>query len=258
MMNKKTLFISDLHLDERYPKITGRFLSFLEQLDDGVEALYILGDFFNVWVGDDDISPFNSKIQSALKKVSKRLPIYFLPGNRDFLIGHRFLKAAGCILLKDPTLIHLYGVPTLLMHGDSLCIYDVKHQRFRRLIKNPLIKYLFLKCPLSFRKKIAQKLRHQSRQHLSCSTALLEEIPEFEVSRMMKKFGVHQMIHGHTHSHVIYSMDVEGNKAQRIVLGDWEDSGSILVCEPFDKDGFLTRNTLTYWNDEEVVKRDSK
>lgn len=243
-MNKKTLFISDLHLDERYPSITERFLNFLEQLDDTVDALYILGDFFNLWVGDDDISPYHSKIMSALRKVSKSFSVYFLPGNRDFLIGKKFAISTGCTLLKDPTLIQLYGVPTLLMHGDSLCIHDVQHLRFRAISQNPFMKYVFLKCPLSFRKKMAQKLRKQSRQHLSHSTSLLWEIPELEVRHIMQKFGVYQMIHGHTHSHAIYLMDFGDIKAQRIVLGDWEDSGSILVCEPFDKKGFLTKNTL--------------
>lgn len=245
-MNKKTLFISDLHLDERYSRVTAWFLSFLEQMDDAVDALYILGDFFNAWVGDDDISPFHSKIQSALKAVSQQRPVYFLPGNRDFLIGERFAKETGCILLKDPTLIDLYGVPTLLMHGDSLCTQDVRHLRFRAIAQHPLTQYLFLKCPLSFRKKIAQKLRRQSRQHLSAQSSALWDISDVEVRRIMLQFGVNQMIHGHTHSHLIHPVDLEGREGQRIVLGDWEDSGSILMCEPDSalRTGFLTKNTL--------------
>lgn len=248
-MNKKTLFISDLHLDEGYPKITERFLNFLDQLDETVEALYILGDFFNAWVGDDDISPFHCKIQSALKLVSNHRPVYFLPGNRDFLIGRQFAKATGCTLLKDPTLINLYGVPTLLMHGDSLCIQDIQHLRFRAIVQNPFIKYIFLKCPLSFRKKIAQELRIQSRKHLTGAINVLWDIPEAEVRRIMQKFGVNQMIHGHIHRPMIHSMDFEGRKAQRIVLGDWEASDGILICEPPQGKNCLTKNTLVRFDD---------
>lgn len=246
MMNKKTLFISDLHLDERYPDITARFSGFIDQLDESVDALYILGDFFNAWVGDDDVSPFHSKIQSALKKASQRCPVYFLPGNRDFLIGKQFAEQTGCVLLKDPAVVDLYGVPTLLMHGDSLCKNDVQHLRFRAFSQHPLIKYLFLKLPLNFRKKVAQELRRQSRQHLSSSAKVLWQIEEAEVCRVMLQFRVNQMIHGHTHSHLMHSVPFGDRQGQRVVLGDWEDSGSILVCEPDPalKAGFLTKNTL--------------
>ncbi len=235
LMNKKIIFISDLHLDERYPQITTRFLDFLNRLDASVEAVYILGDFFNVWVGDDDISPFSKKIWSALRKVAQQRPLYFLPGNRDFLLGERFAKETGCTLLKDPTVIDIYGAPMLLMHGDSLCTKDIKHLRFRKIAQHPITKFLFLKLPLSFRKKIAQELRQQSRRHLMCQPGVFYKAGESEVRRVMQQFGVKQMIHGHTHEHKTYSVDLNGQQGQRLVLGDWEVSGSILICEPDSK-----------------------
>jgi len=148
-----TYFISDLHLDSSKPHLTQLFYAFIDKRLEDAEQLYILGDFFEVWVGDDNHTEYNQEIINALKTLSAKINVYIMPGNRDFLIGSEFINASGTTLLEDPTVIDLYGQPTLLLHGDSLCTQDKSHQRFRKLSRNPKLNRWFLKLPLAIRKK---------------------------------------------------------------------------------------------------------
>ena len=153
---RKTLFVSDLHLDESQPEITTQFLQLLHQLQPSVDALYILGDLFESWIGDDYEVPHYQQIITALKSVTARgTPIYFLYGNRDFLIGKKFLRETGCQLLPDETKIFLYGQPVLLMHGDTLCTKDIAYMKARKKMRNRYLQTLFLLLPLSVRINIA-------------------------------------------------------------------------------------------------------
>ncbi len=229
-----TLFISDLHLDEREPHITEGFIHFLKTQARDVKALYILGDFFEYWVGDDFSSPFTKRIIDALHDVSQHgVATYIMHGNRDFLLGERFCQESGCTLLPDPTRIDLDGTPTLLMHGDTLCLADRAYLRYRRVVRNPFIKKLFLSFPLRLREKIAQKLRRTSDAYTRNRDAMLMDVEPDEVIRVMREHGVNRLIHGHTHRPAIHKLKLEinGKPAERIVLGAWHNMGSVLVCE---------------------------
>jgi UDP-2,3-diacylglucosamine hydrolase len=236
-MNKKlskTYFISDLHLDASRPKITQLFFNFLQNEASQADALYILGDFFEYWIGDDDQTKFIDQIKQALKNFTeKKIPAFLMVGNRDFLLGKRFAKETGCHLISDPSCISLYGEPILLMHGDSLCTLDVKHQKFRRFSRNKLYQKIFLSLPLTFRRKIAEKIRKKSESNYHHAQAEILDVTANEVTRMMQKFNVQCLIHGHTHKPNIHSLTLLGKSSKRIVLGDWHDNGAkILMCTP--------------------------
>ncbi|MDF2868373.1 MAG: lpxH, partial [Gammaproteobacteria bacterium] len=158
-----TLFISDLHLSEHTPELNQEFLGLLSGKAKQADALYILGDFFEMWIGDDDITPYNHSIIAAIKQFSKIKPVYFMAGNRDFMIGQRFARNSGCQLLTDPTVINLYGKPTLLTHGDFLCTQDKGHIAFRRCTQKLWLQNLLLKLPLSWRSRMGKGLRRQSK-----------------------------------------------------------------------------------------------
>lgn len=231
------LFISDLHLEEQAPERTELFLNFLKNAVKA-EALYILGDFFEVWIGDDDLSDFNQKIISALRQTTEAgLPVYFMHGNRDFLIGKKFLAATGCQLLPEEHVINLYGRPTLLMHGDSLCTLDHKYLRFRRKSRTWLYKKLVSMKSLVKRRALAEKMRNVSREHTHTTAEYIMDVTQSEVERVMQKHQVEYLIHGHTHRKAIHTFELNGKGAKRFVLGAWHDEGSVLVCE---KDGINT------------------
>ncbi len=220
-----TFFISDLHLQADEPKITAAFLYFLQEIAPQADALYILGDLFEAWIGDDDLSYFNTQIIQALKQATdKGLPIYFMRGNRDFLIGTRFMAATGMKLLADPTVIELYGVPTLLMHGDSLCTLDKKHQRARLLTLNPLLQRIALSLPLAWRRRGSLWIRGKSRQHQKNSTEYILDVTSKAVLQAMQFHHVNQLIHGHTHRPDIHMLPY----GKRIVLGAWHHTGHFL------------------------------
>ncbi len=224
-----TLFISDLHLQEERPEIARALLNLLADPGKNVEALYILGDFFEYWVGDDGITPFQDKIAHAVKKFSETFaPVYFMHGNRDLLIGNQFAHQAGCTILKDPCIIDLYGEPTLLMHGDSLCTLDVAYQRFRRATRNPIIRWLLLKLPLSYRISSIRKLRSNSAKQGPMKSRDIMDVTSDEVIKTMEKHNCQRLIHGHTHRPDRHTITVNGKPAERIVLGDWEKQGWIL------------------------------
>lgn len=227
----KTLFISDLHLDEHRPDITDIFLHFLKDAKQA-EKLYILGDFFEAWIGDDDLSEFNCMIMDALREATRNgLPIDIMHGNRDFLLGKKFLRATGCKLLPDEHVINLYGVRTLLMHGDSLCTLDVKYQQFRKKSRTWLYRTLASFKSLEARRAIAEKLRTTSREYTSKTPAYIMDVTQSEVERLMQKHNVQHLIHGHTHREAVHHFELNGKPATRTVLGPWHEHGSVLVCE---------------------------
>lgn len=222
------LFISDLHLEENRPALTRAFLHFLEQQAPAAETLYLLGDIFDVWVGDDAMTPFHHDMAAALKHLADQgTQVVLMHGNRDFMLGRAFCQAAGASLLPDPSVITPYGKPILLMHGDLLCTQDVHYQRMRRILRNPVINFLLRNLPLKLRLKLAAKMRQASRSMTRKKDAAIVDVTQTEVVRIMQAHQVDTLIHGHTHRpaiHHFYLPDGQGEKpATRYVLGDWSD-----------------------------------
>ena len=223
---KRTLFISDLHLDQSQPVITRLFLKLLTELKPPVDALYILGDLFETWIGDDADIKQHSEIISALKTVTQKgIPVYLIHGNRDFLIGKQLLQASGCQLLADETKINLYGQSILIMHGDTLCTNDTTYIKARKIMRNRYLIALFLLLPTTIRQKIARNLRKKSMQHTANASYEIMDVTQSEVLRIMQKHAVTTLIHGHTHRPNIH----EFTQGTRIVLGAWHERGSVLV-----------------------------
>ncbi len=232
-MNKKseTLFVSDLHLDDSRPTITSLFLDFLQGSARQAEALYILGDLFEVWIGDDDSSTPNPEVISGLHQLTRSgTPVYLMHGNRDFLMGHEFSSSSGCTLISDPTIIDLYGTPTLLMHGDTLCTDDKDYIEFRAMVRNPDWKKEFLGKPLQERKDIAKRLRNESKTSTQNKSIETMDVNQKSVEQVLKEYRAQHMIHGHTHRPDTHKFILNTKPAQRIVLGDWYRNGSVLRC----------------------------
>lgn len=224
------LFISDLHLDSNQPDIAAIFLNFLSTQARECEALYILGDFFESWIGDDDNNAFHQKIISALKELNyAHIPVYLMVGNRDFLLGKQFAKETGCQLLTDPSIVDLYGVRTLIMHGDTLCVNDKNYLRFRSVVRNSFVQSLFLALPLFLRRKIASFLRKKSLGKKKPMEIM--DADASAIKKVMQKHHVSLLIHGHTHRPTIENFVVDGKEHTRIVLSDWHQKGNVLVCE---------------------------
>jgi UDP-2,3-diacylglucosamine hydrolase len=226
-------FISDLHLEESRPDITEAFLTFLQDKALGIDALYILGDFFEAWIGDDERTPLQETVASALRDVkASGTAIYFMHGNRDFLIGEDYCQRAGATLLEDPSVVDLYGTPYLLMHGDSLCTADVEYQKFRANMRNPQWQQMILQRPLEDRKTMARQLREISMaKNQGKEESIMDVTPE-EVVRELEAHGVQDMIHGHTHRPAEHDLTANGKPAKRIVLGDWHENVWWLDVEP--------------------------
>ena len=218
-----TLFISDLHLEESRPDITEAFLVFLDEKAAGKEQLFILGDFFEAWIGDDERTPLQEQVATALRKVSESgTEIFLMHGNRDFLIGEDFCNRAGATLLDDPTVVDLYGTPTLLMHGDSLCTADVEYQKFRANMRNPQWQQMILQRPLKDRQQMARQLREISMAKNQGKEEFIMDVTPEEVVKEMETHGVQRLIHGHTHRPAVHELMASGERAKRIVLGDWD------------------------------------
>ncbi len=223
------LLISDLHLHEQRPDIARAFFRFLQETAPQADALYILGDFFEVWIGDDAISPFQQQVATALKQLADSgTRIYLMHGNRDFLIGNAFCRQAGCRLLKDPALLQHNGESILLMHGDSLCTDDHDYQRMKRILRNPLSLFILRHLPLKTRQKLAGDLRAKSRTQTRMKAAEITDVNAQAVQQAMQRHGVNTLIHGHTHRPAIHAL---GDNRQRIVLGDWDSHGWYLQLD---------------------------
>lgn len=226
------LLISDLHLEQGRPDISRAFLHFLKTRAVQAQALYILGDFFEVWIGDDAISPFQRSIAQALRQLSDSgTRIYLMHGNRDFLLGRAFCREAGCTLLPDPSVIDLAGEKVLLMHGDSLCTRDTSYMKLRRWLRNPLSLFILRNLPLATRQKLARKLRNESQAQTRMKANEIVDVTPDEVLRLMAEHGVRTLIHGHTHRPATHQLQVNGQTAQRIVLGDWDKQGWALQID---------------------------
>ncbi|KFN41580.1 UDP-2,3-diacylglucosamine diphosphatase [Arenimonas metalli] len=223
------LFVSDLHLDAARPGITRLFLDFLAGEARSAEALYVLGDLFEAWVGDDDPGEPGASVCAALKSVADSgVPVFLMRGNRDFLYGQRMAERCGATLLPDPCVVDLHGVPTLLMHGDLLCTEDTAYQAFRRQVRDPAWQANFLAQPLAARQAFAAQARAASQQHQKGMSETITDVTPDAVDAVMARHGVTRLIHGHTHRPAIHALEIAGRRAQRIVLGDWYDQGSVL------------------------------
>lgn len=229
-----TLFISDLHLDPSRPAITMQFLNFLRTQARQAEALYILGDLFEAWIGDDEDSELAKAVRVGLRELSDAgVPVYLMRGNRDFLLGPAFAQATGAQLLPDPCVLNLEGEPTLLMHGDLLCSDDVSYLAFRREVREPAWRERFLGQPIAARRAFADKARAASRDHQQGlrddgKLEAITDVNEATVAATLVRHGVRRMIHGHTHRPAIHALQAGGQTAQRVVLGDWYQQGSVL------------------------------
>jgi UDP-2,3-diacylglucosamine hydrolase len=231
-----TLFISDLHLTEERPEANERFIALLEDQGRAADALYILGDFFEYWIGDDDLGePFNAVIAGLLKDLTRRgVPVYLMHGNRDFLIGKAFCAATGASLLQDPTVAEIGGVKTLLVHGDTLCTDDVEYQAWRRKARDPAFQAAFLAKSLAERRQAVGQMREKSRQVVQEKTAEIMDVNDDAVLQAMRSHGVLRLIHGHTHRPGRHALDVDGQRGERWVLPDWYGRGGYVQV---DRDG---------------------
>lgn len=235
-----TLFIADLHLDASRPAITELFLAFLREQVPGSDALYILGDLFEAWIGDDTPSPAADAVAEALRRVSDTgVPVYFIRGNRDFLLGDAYARRAGMRILPDPSVIDLYGQPVLLQHGDLLCTDDLPYQQFRAQTRDPAFVAQFLSQPLPARIAFAQKARETSQSRQADMKAgdraqfeTVTDVAPSAVESTFQRYGVDRMIHGHTHRPAVHDLHIDGRPCQRIVLGDWYAQGSVLRVTP--------------------------
>jgi len=231
-----SLFISDLHLCVSRPHITAAFLNFLKNTAVHAKALYILGDLFEYWAGDDDIDELNHQsVVSAFRTLTDvGVKLYFMHGNRDFLISSQFCISAKLTLLQDPCLINLHGKPTLLSHGDDLCTDDVTYQEFRRLVRDSNWQKEFLSLPLQSRKHQIETIRARSELEKSQKSAGIMDVNQDAVFNLLKKFDYPELlIHGHTHRPNQHSIQLDGHKITRWVLGDWYEQGSYLSCDQF-------------------------
>jgi UDP-2,3-diacylglucosamine hydrolase len=229
----KTLFVSDLHLDAVHPEIGRQFAAFLETEARSAEALYILGDLFEAWLGDDDPDPAARAAVRALRALTDAgVPVFFMHGNRDFLVGERFCRETGAKLLADGTVVELYGERVLLLHGDALCTDDVSYQRLRRIVRNPVVRAVFRVMTLAQRRALARRLRAGSREHVVMTAPEIMDVNAAAVARALRDAGVRTMIHGHTHRPAVHPLEIDGAPAKRIVLGDWYTQGSVLEVSP--------------------------
>ena len=231
-----TLFISDLHLDPSRPAITDLFLTFLRGQARQAEALYILGDLFEAWIGDDTPSPTADAVAVALRELTDAgVPVFFIRGNRDFLLGQDYATRAGLQILPDPCVVTLYGKPVLLQHGDLLCTDDTAYQAFRAQTRDPAFIAQFLSQPLEARIAFAQKARAASQARQSemkegdrAQFETVTDVAPAEVAATFRRYGIDTMIHGHTHRPAVHTVQVGNTSCTRIVLGDWYEQGSVL------------------------------
>lgn len=225
-----TLFISDLHLDPSRPQIIRLFETFLANEARSADAVYILGDLFESWIGDDDASDLADRVANSLSRLAETgVPVYFMHGNRDFLLGGDYAKRAGLRLLDDPVVIDLGGERTLLTHGDTLCTDDVDYQKFRALVRDPAWQLRFLAQPIAERRAFAAQARGESRKQTAMKPAEIMDVNTDAVASAMRAHGVRRLIHGHTHRPATHRFELDGASAERIVLGDWYEQSSVLT-----------------------------
>jgi UDP-2,3-diacylglucosamine hydrolase len=227
--SRHTLFASDLHLDSEAPWAIDAFLKFLGGEARGAEALYLLGDLFEVWVGDDDDNADNARACAGLAALAASgVPVYALHGNRDFLLGGPFETRTGVKLLPDPVKLDLYGVPTLLSHGDAFCTDDTSYQQLRDIVRRPGWQRRFLTLPLTARRALADAARTGSKAHTGRTIPTIMDVNPEAVVRAMRATGTTRLIHGHTHRPDIHELSLDGTRVERVVLAPWYEAASCL------------------------------
>jgi UDP-2,3-diacylglucosamine hydrolase len=237
-LKNETLFISDLHLCSARPEITRRFLRFLEHRAGNAERLYVLGDLFDAYLGDDDNNSPNREIKSAFRRLTESgTKVYFQHGNRDFLLGERFARETGLILLGDYEVVDLYGVPTLLTHGDLLCTDDVQYQKARERVRTDCWKQSALSKPLWLRRLYARWYRFKSGLDKRGKSEEIMDVNAETVRATMFRYGVERLIHGHTHRPAVHELEIEKKRCWRFVLPEW-GHGETVLC--WSQEGFHT------------------
>jgi UDP-2,3-diacylglucosamine hydrolase len=228
-----SLFISDLHLAAQRPEATSRFFDFADRIAPQAQALYVLGDLFEYWVGDDDLDdPFNASVAEALARLARRgVALFFMHGNRDVLAGEAFLQRTGARLITDPTLVELYGRRLLLMHGDTLCTADLDYQRFRTRARDPRFQREFLSQPLETRRRQMLDMRAASEQHKQQAAVEIMDVSPEAVELALRAHGYPVLIHGHTHRPARHVHLVDGHACERWVLTDWYGRAGYLRCD---------------------------
>jgi len=230
---KSTLFIADLHLEDNAPRQTEWLLAFLAGPGRGADAVYILGDLFEFWIGDDALSATAQQVAGATAALhAAAVPCYFMHGNRDFLVGEDYASAAGMKLLPENLVVDLYGTPTLLLHGDTLCTDDAEYQAFRQQSRNPAWQAAILARSIEERLQMAKSVREASIEHTGSASMDIMDVNAQAVSEAFRKHKVSRMIHGHTHRPAFHLVDLGDATAERIVLADWHEAGSYLEVSP--------------------------
>lgn len=238
----ETLFIADLHLSAERQDLTQLFLRFMAERAVQADTLYILGDFFDAWIGDDDDDPFIEPIVTALADFGRDKSLYFMQGNRDFLLGEGFVGRCNGVLLQDPTVREIYGQRVLLTHGDTLCTGDIKYMQFRAQIRKPETITQFLGQGLAERRAYAKQLRSQSIEYQSGKP--LTDVEQSEVERVLNDHDVANMIHGHTHRPAAHQFELSGGSANRWVVGDWHADHAMILSYRSDS-GFALLQTFS-------------
>jgi UDP-2,3-diacylglucosamine hydrolase len=224
-----TLFISDLHLEAARPEIAEQFLKFLKTEAESADALYILGDLFESWVGDDDPNAHYAEIKKAMRALTDLgIPVYFMHGNRDFMIGDDFATETGVTLLPDPYLLDLHGTQVLLAHGDAYCTDDVEYQAIRQMTRNPEWQAKMLQKSLAERQAFAAQARAASLAHGKSLDDDISDVNDDAIAASFREHGMAVMLHGHTHRPAVHRVDIDGESAKRIVMGDWYAQGSVV------------------------------
>ncbi len=238
------VFISDLHLHPNQPLITNRFNRFVKWAADNTRNVYILGDFFHAWPGDDALDDWSRGIALQLARLAEKgINLYFMHGNRDFLLGSRFLTLAQVTFLREPTVITLDNMKVLLVHGDRYCTKDTSHQWLRRLTRNPLFSKFFLKLPYSFRQKLVNSIRQHSQSNKSKPPSYMDVVPA-TLLHHMQQMDVKILVHGHTHKPGLTQHQYQGSSYRQFVLSDWDDN-PLLLCYD-NPNGFYFRLFLEY------------
>ncbi|GHW04071.1 UDP-2,3-diacylglucosamine diphosphatase [Vibrio cholerae] len=238
-----TLFISDLHLSPKHPDITASFIQFMREEAIKADALYVLGDLFDFWIGDDDPTTFAEQIKSEFRQLTQQgVPCYFTKGNRDFLVGKRFAQQTGVQLLPDEAVIDLYGQKAVVLHGDTLCTQDTRYLEFRAKVHQPWLQRLFGLLPFALKQKLARKIQSDIRDDKQHKSMMIMDVTPSEVIAVMHRYNVDLMIHGHTHRPAIHSIQTDDQTLKtRIVLGDWYSQSSILVYSKLTGYSLLSR-----------------
>jgi UDP-2,3-diacylglucosamine hydrolase len=227
-----SILVSDLHLSPERPSMCSLFLRFAEEQAKHAQAVYILGDLFDYWAGDDDPDPFNASVLAALRMLARqKVQVYLMHGNRDFLMGAQLARECGATLLEDPTLVTLYGAPTLLMHGDTLCTDDVKYQEFRSKVRDANYQKTFLAQPLQTRKRIIAALRAENAEEKELKSDDIMDVVPSAVEAVLREYGYPRLIHGHTHRPALHIHQIDAHRCERWVLGDWYQHATYLCCD---------------------------